>query len=199
MRRLNCGVVGLGRLGYRHAETLAGRVPGARLVAVSDPVRQKLDSFVDQFPVTKAYIDYHDLIDSKEIDAVVIASPTNTHGRVIREAIAAGKQMFCEKPLTLDMDEAAALKRDAERRKPFIQVGFMRRFDPAYVTAKARLVSAEMGEPVFVRCTSRDPAAPPADFARTSGGLFMDLCVHDIDLARWLMAGEIEQKVTGSS
>jgi scyllo-inositol 2-dehydrogenase (NAD+) len=191
MARLNCGVIGLGRLGLRHAQSIAGRIGDARLTAVADPVRASRDSFVEQFPSVKAFTDHHELIASKDVDAVVIASSTNTHARIIREAVDAGKFVFCEKPVTLDLEEAAALRKLLEKKKAFVQVGFMRRFDDGYVRAKKRMETGELGEPVYIRCVSRDPSCPPIEFAKASGGLFLDLCVHDIDLARWFLGSEV--------
>ncbi|MDQ0285971.1 scyllo-inositol 2-dehydrogenase (NAD+) [Desulfofundulus luciae] len=191
MSKLACGVIGLGRLGFKHAETIAGRLANAKLVAVADPLKDNRERFLDRFNQVKAYADYHDLLNDRDVNAVIIATPTSTHARIVVEAMEAGKAVFCEKPLSLDIDEANWVVQETEKRGAFVQVGFMRRFDRGYVAAKEKLLSGEMGQPVFIHCIGRDPCAPPLEFARDSGGLFLDMCIHDIDLARWLMDSEV--------
>ncbi|MDR1785877.1 MAG: Gfo/Idh/MocA family oxidoreductase [Spirochaetaceae bacterium] len=191
--RLNCGVIGLGRLGFKHAQNLAGRVPRARLVAAADPVPAARDSFRAQFPQADSPGDYHEILRRKDVDAVIIASSTDTHGRIIMESLRAGKYVFCEKPVTLDMAEAEELRKVLGETQGFLMIGFMRRFDSAYRMGKARVDSGELGEPVSMTAISRDPAGPPIEFAKASGGLALDMCVHDIDLARWFLGGEVSR------
>jgi scyllo-inositol 2-dehydrogenase (NAD+) len=124
---------------------------------------------------------------------VVIASATNTHGGIIIDALKAGKPVFCEKPVTLDRTEAAEIRKTLEAVKGYLMVGFMRRFDDAYLLGRKQIDAGGLGEPVYVRCVSRDPAAPPIEFAKASGGLVLDMCVHDIDLARWFIGGEVSR------
>ena len=193
MARLNCGVIGLGRLGFKHAQTLAGRIGDARLAAVSDPVEAARKRFADQFPQVEVFGDYHDLLARKDVDAVVIASSTNTHGIIIMDSLKAGKAVFCEKPVTLDMKEAAEIRKTLAATGVYLTVGFMRRFDDAYIMGKKRILSGELGDPVYLTAVSRDPAAPPLEFAKLSGGLVLDMCVHDIDLARWFIGSEVEK------
>jgi len=191
MDKLNCGVIGLGRLGLKHAETLAGRVPEARLVGVSEAVKEKRERFVERFPSVKAFADHHALIASADVDAVVIASPTTLHGEMVQEAMRAKKAIFCEKPLTLDADEGRALREEESRTGAFVQVGYMRRYDRGYAAAKRAIDAGEVGRPVYIHCLSRDPDAPPLEFLKASGGIIADLSIHDIDLARWLVGSEI--------
>lgn len=193
MKKLNCGVIGLGRLGMNHALSLAGRIPNARLSAVSDPVPDGRNRLTGQFPDIKAFDDYHDLLEMKELDAVVIASPTTTHTGILLDSINAGKAVFCEKPLTLDSREISVIESACREKAALVQVGFMRRFDSGYMEAKKRIDSGEIGEPVSVRCISRDPSCPPLEFAKKSGGLISDLCIHDIDLVRWFLGSEVSQ------
>jgi scyllo-inositol 2-dehydrogenase (NAD+) len=191
MKRLNCGVIGLGRLGFQHARHLAGVIEGAKLCAVSDPVEAARKHAGDNFGGVSVYADYHELLAQKDIDAVVVASSTNTHGQIVMDALEAGKAVFCEKPITLDLNEAAKLEETLKRTKGYLMVGFMRRFDDAYAYGKKRIDSGELGEPVYTRCISRDPDCPPIEFAKTSGGLILDMCIHDIDLARWFIGSEV--------
>ncbi|MDR2434464.1 MAG: Gfo/Idh/MocA family oxidoreductase [Treponema sp.] len=188
---LRCGVIGLGRLGFRHAQNLAGRIENARLTAVSDPLEEARNNFSGRFSGIDVFADYRDLLARKDIDAVVIASATNTHGRIIMDALKAGKPVFCEKPVTLDMAEGAQIRNTLAELGGYLMVGFMRRFDDAYLAGKKQIDSGKLGEPVYVRCVSRDPGPPPIEFARASGGLVLDMCVHDIDLARWFIGSEV--------
>jgi scyllo-inositol 2-dehydrogenase (NAD+) len=183
----------LGRLGFKHAQNLAGRIENARLAAVSDPSETARNNFSGRFSGIEACADHRDLLGRKDVDAVVIASATNTHGGIIIDALKAGKPVFCEKPVTLDMAEGAEIRRTLEAVKGYLMVGFMRRFDDAYLMGKKQIDAGGLGEPVYVRCVSRDPAAPPIEFAKASGGLVLDMCVHDIDLARWFIGGEVSR------
>jgi scyllo-inositol 2-dehydrogenase (NAD+) len=185
MKKLRCGVIGLGRLGSRHAANLAGQISGVELLAVSDSSPQALTRFQSVYPQVQVFHDYQALLALKDLDAVVIASSTSMHYQMVADSIRAGKAVFCEKPLTLDMAEALTLKALAEERKAFVQLGFMRRFDKGYVKAKQRIESGAIGNPISLLGISRDPSCPPLDFAKTSGGLVFDMCVHDIDLCRW--------------
>jgi len=191
--RINCGVLGLGRLGFRHAQNMAGRLENARLVGVADPVKEARERFSAQFSNIEAYEDYHDLITRKDIDAVVIATATNTHAGIIKEVLRAGKPIFCEKPVTLDMGEAAEVRKVLEETGGYLMVGFMRRFDDAYMLGKKNIDSGALGEPVYVNCIGRDPAGPPLEYAKASGGLVLDMSIHDIDLVRWFLGGDVKR------
>ena len=189
--KLACGVISLGRMGQKHAETLAARLPHARLVAVSDLAEERMAEVVDRFPTVKAHRDWRELVAAREVEAVVIAAPTTLHAEMVTAAVRARKPVFCEKPLTLDVGEAAAVEAEIARAGAFVHVGFMRRYDRGYAAAKRAIDAGEVGRPVYVHCVSRDPDAPPAEFIKTSGGLFVDMCVHDFDLCRWFMGSEV--------
>ncbi|MDR1903034.1 MAG: Gfo/Idh/MocA family oxidoreductase, partial [Treponema sp.] len=191
--KINVGVIGLGRLGFRHAQNLAGRITNARLIGVADPVKAARESFNSQFPGIETFEDYHDLINKKELDAIVIASATNTHCGIIVDSLKAGKPVFCEKPVTLDMAEADEVRKVLDTTKGYLMVGFMRRFDDAYAMGKKRIDSGELGEPVYINCIGRDPAGPPIEYAKASGGLVLDMSIHDIDLARWFLGGDVRR------
>ncbi|MDR2630331.1 MAG: Gfo/Idh/MocA family oxidoreductase [Spirochaetaceae bacterium] len=193
MACLRCGVIGLGRLGFKHAQNLAGRIENARLVAVSDPSEEARNHFSSRFSGIDLFADHQDLLRRKDLDAVVIASATNTHGGIILDALKAGKPVFCEKPVTLDRLEGAKLRKTLAEVKGYLMVGFMRRFDDAYLMGKKQIDSGRLGEPVYVRGISRDPGSPPIEFAKASGGLVLDMCVHDIDLSRWFIGSEVSR------
>ncbi|HAF85779.1 MAG TPA: inositol 2-dehydrogenase [Sphaerochaeta sp.] len=190
MNTLRCGVIGLGRLGYRHAANLVGSVAGASLYAVSDSSKDALFRFGQTYPSVLQFSDYQDLLALRDLDAVIIASSTTMHAPMIEDAIRAGKAIFCEKPVSLDLEEAKAIQTLVIEHDAFVQLGFMRRFDTAYRKAKERIDRNEVGRPISLLGISRDPSCPPIKFAASSGGLILDLCVHDLDLCRWYAGSE---------
>ena len=190
MKTLRCGVIGLGRLGYRHAVNLVGSVAGASLVAVSDSSEEALSRFGQIYPSVIQFADYKDMLASRDLDAVIIASSTTMHAPMIADAIRAGKAIFCEKPVSLDLEKAKAIQALVVEYDAFVQLGFMRRFDTAYRKAKERIDRNEVGRPISLLGISRDPSCPPITFAASSGGLILDLCVHDLDLCRWYAGSE---------
>ena len=190
MKALRCGVIGLGRLGYRHASNLASHVANAELTAVCDGSPEALQKFSQAYSQVPTYTQYEELLALETLDAVIIASSTTMHARMIEAALLAKKAVFCEKPLSMDLEEAKKLKTLVDASGGFLQLGFMRRFDTGYLHAKQKIDSGEIGQPVSVLGISRDPSCPPLSFASTSGGLIMDLCVHDFDLCRYFLQSE---------
>jgi inositol 2-dehydrogenase len=192
---IRVGLIGAGRMGKVFAHTLAYTVSEVELAAVVDIDPQTSHEVADHFGVNQHYTDYHELLKREDIDAVVIVTPTSTHAEIIKAAASAGKHIFSEKPLaqTLSLcDEAIAAVASAGVK---LQLGFMRRFDPAYVLAKKKIDEGLIGIPVMFRSTSRDPKRTSLDFAKreNSGGLILDMGVHDFDLARWLMGSEVRR------
>ncbi|MCJ7694031.1 MAG: inositol 2-dehydrogenase [Anaerolineaceae bacterium] len=192
---IRVGLIGAGRMGKVFARTLAFNVSEVDLVAVADPNEITLNEVKSQFSISRGYKDYRELLDSKEVEAVVITSPTNTHAEVIIAAAAAGKNIFSEKPLSQNLDACDQAIIAVKKAGVKLQMGFMRRFDPPYVDAKAKILKGAIGEPVMFKATSRDPWRTSLEFARreNSGGLIVDMGVHDFDLARWLMDSEVER------
>lgn len=189
--RLRIGVVGLGRLGKRHAENLAYRVPGAALVAACSPLEDELTWARDALPEPRLYRDYAALLADSEVDAVWLVTPSSLHAQQIVDALRAGKHVFCEKPLSLDLAECERVLAEAARY-PHLQatIGFMRRFDPSYKDAFDRIAAGQIGRPFLVRSQTTDKNDTEGFFVRfaaTSGGIFLDCTVHDIDVARWLL------------
>lgn len=190
---IRMGLIGAGRMGKVFAHTLAFTVAEVDLLAVADIDPQSSREVAARYGASQHYTDYRELLDRQDIDAVVVVTPTATHAAVIQDAAAAGKHIFSEKPLaqTLEMcDQAIAA---VEKAGVKLQMGFMRRFDPAYALAKQKIDAGEIGTPVMFRSSSRDPKRTSLEFARreNSGGLIMDMGVHDFDLARWLMGSEV--------
>jgi scyllo-inositol 2-dehydrogenase (NAD+) len=190
--KLNVGLIGLGRLGRIYARDLSTRIACTRLTAVADVDRTAVDEITGEFDVPFSTTDANDLISHPSVDAVVIVTPTSTHRAVTEAAAASGKAVFCEKPLSISLDEASAIKHAVDRSGIFFQMGFMRRFDRGFAAAKQRLAEGAIGEAVVFKSTSRDPFRPSVEYAdpRSSGGMILDMGIHDFDLARWFM-GEV--------
>jgi len=185
------GIVGVGRMGRRHAENLATRVPGAQLVAACSPIGEELAWARDALGVPNVYRDYHELLRQPNIDAVFLVTPNTLHPAQIIDALQAGKHVFCEKPLSLVLEECLAVEAEAAKHPRLkVMIGFVRRFDPSYQDAHRLIAAGGIGRPFMVRsetCDQNDPSGFFVKFAPTSGGIFVDMSVHDIDLARWLL------------
>jgi myo-inositol 2-dehydrogenase/D-chiro-inositol 1-dehydrogenase len=185
-------IIGAGRIGQVHAESLTRRVPNAQVVAVADVNLAAAQQCAATYGIPQATGDPQALLHDPAIDAVVICSSTPTHAPLIIEAARAGKQIFCEKPIALDLaviDEALAVVKQAGVR---LQIGFNRRFDSNFRHLREVVAAGGIGAPHLVRITSRDPAPPPLSYLQGSGGIFLDMTIHDFDLARFL----IDAKVT---
>ena len=190
--KLNVGLIGLGRLGRIYARDLATRIPYTRLTAVADVDAAAVDKVAREFGVERGSTDPADVFGDRSVDAIVIVTPTSTHRAMVEGAVAAGKAIFCEKPLSISLDEAMAIRRAVEGAGAFFQMGFMRRFDRGFAAAKQRLEAGVIGDAVVFKSTSRDPYRPSIEYAdpRSSGGLIIDMGIHDCDIARWYM-GEV--------
>jgi predicted dehydrogenase len=192
MQKWGVGVIGVGRMGGRHAQNLRSLIPGAKLVAVADVDLEAARRLADDLEIEHYYDGAEALVTRNDIDAVVIASPPRFHLSAAHTAAAAGKHIFCEKPLALtiaDVDDIIAAARSAN---VFLHVGFMRRYDPAYAEAYKRINGGEIGTPIIFRSIGRDREPPPLTFYQSgSGTLFLDSSIHEFDLARWLMKDEV--------
>jgi myo-inositol 2-dehydrogenase/D-chiro-inositol 1-dehydrogenase len=191
-RTLNVGVIGCGRIGRIHAENLATRIPGARLVATADVAVSAATEVAAQLHVSKATGDYHELLADAAIDAVAICSSTGTHAQIIQEAATAGKHIFCEKPIDYDLARIRAALAAVEKAKVKLQIGFNRRFDPSFAKVRELVTSGAVGQPHVIRITSRDPSPPPLEYIKVSGGIFLDMTIHDFDMVRFLSGSEAE-------
>ena len=191
-RRLNVGLIGLGRLGRVYARDLATRIPETRLPAVADVSPGLAAQIAEEFDVAEAYEEPREMIASARVDAVVIVSPTHTHKDLVIAALERGKPVFCEKPLALSLAACREVQDAVNRHKGFFQMGFMRRFDPGYVAGKKQVDEGHIGTPCVFKATSRDPYRPSLEYANpaSSGGILVDMGIHDFDLARWFM-GEV--------
>jgi myo-inositol 2-dehydrogenase/D-chiro-inositol 1-dehydrogenase len=190
---LGVGLIGAGKIGQVHARNLAGRLDGARLAAVADPVPAAAGAVADRLGDGAVYAAPEELLADPAVEAVVIASPTPTHAPLIRAAAAAGKHVFCEKPIAPDLAAIDAALEAVARVGVTLQVGFQRRFDRSFRKARELIAAGRIGRPRMVRVTSRDPRPAPIPYLRESGGLFMDMTIHDFDMARFLIADEVEE------
>lgn len=183
------GVVGTGRIGRMHAGMLATQVPGAELVAVSDAVPAVAKEVSQVFGVPA--VDNDQLIGDPSVDAVAICAATDAHVPLIIAAAKAGKAIFCEKPVSLDLAGVDQALDAVEQLGSKLMVGFNRRFDPSHAAVQRAVSSGTVGNPNIVRITSRDPAPPPLAYARVSGGIFLDMTIHDFDMARFIVGSEV--------
>jgi predicted dehydrogenase len=187
--RARLAVVGLGRMGTVHAHNLAFRCPAAQLVGLFDTRPDRTAAVAAELGVA-AVPSYEELVSDSALDGVVIAAPTGAHAELVLEAARAGKHVFCEKPLSLERAVTLEVVGALEAAGVKLQVGLHRRFDPSYSAAAARVAEGELGEVYLFRASQRDMAPPRPEFLAGSGGIFVDMGIHDFDTARWLV-GEV--------
>jgi inositol 2-dehydrogenase len=195
MRKLGVGVLGVGEMGKRHAENLRRLVPEARLVAVADVAAGRAKEVAEELEIEHAFSSLEDMLAHKDVEAVVIATPDKFHAKAIQTAALAKKDILCEKPLAITLDDARAALKEVARAGVRLQIGFMRRYDPAYVAAFQRVQAGEIGKPLIFKSLGRDKDEPPmsAYQSNINGMLFYNNTIHDFDLARWIMLDEIAE------
>ncbi|NPV87482.1 MAG: inositol 2-dehydrogenase [Anaerolineae bacterium] len=196
MKRLNVGIIGAGRIGKVHAENLAFRIPQANPLVIADVNQQAAAAVADSCRIPAVVADYHEVLENAEVEAVVICSPTDTHARIVGEAARAGKHIFCEKPIDHSLEKIDQALVEVARAGVKLQVGFNRRFDANFRRVRQAVVNGEIGEPHFVHIISRDPSPPPISYVKVSGGIFLDMTIHDFDMARYLIGKEVEEVYT---
>ena len=198
-KAFNLGLIGAGRIGQVHAGNLSGLIPGVSLSMVADVDAASATACAKRFRIPHSSADYHDVLNDRDIDAVIICSSTDTHTRIVEEAAAVGKHVFCEKPIDLDLKRIDAAIAAVDQAGIVLQVGFQRRFDTAFQRVRKAVATGEIGTPHQLHIVSRDPAPPPSDYIRKSGGIFLDMTIHDFDMARFLIGAEVEEVyATGS-
>lgn len=192
-QQLNLGLIGVGRIGKVHAEHLAYRIPRSRLAAISDVNLEAAKAVGSRLGVNRIEADHHALLNDPDLDAVVICSPTDMHAIMIEEAAAAGKHIFCEKPIARTLKEIDKALDAVEREGVKLQIGFNRRFDANFARVRRAIVEGEIGEPHLLHIISRDPGPPPIAYVKVSGGIFLDMTIHDFDMARFLTGDDVEE------
>jgi len=191
MKPVTFGIIGAGRIGKLHADNLLSRVDGARLKAITDPFLDEDWVASRNIPLTGK--DHRILLDDPEIDAILIGSPSAEHAQQMIECAEAGKHIFCEKPIALDPEIIRNALAEVDKSGVKLQVGFNRRFDPNFAAVQHQVASGALGDPHIIRITSRDPAPPPAEYVAGSGGMFLDMTIHDFDMARFLSGSEVNE------
>ena len=180
-------VFGAGRIGRIHASNLAA-LPGVQLDAICDPSAEAASDLAQSLGAKVSTIEA--VLADKQIDAIAICSPTVTHSDLITRAAAAGKHIFCEKPVDLSVPRAHACADAVKAAGVACMIGFQRRFDPTFNEASRRLAAGDIGNAEMLIITSRDPGAPPAEYIKGSGGIFRDMLIHDLDVFRWILCAD---------
>jgi inositol 2-dehydrogenase len=195
MTKLGMGVVGVGTMGKRHAENIRRLIPEAQLIAVADADAGRARQVAAELEIEHSYNSAESLVERKDIRAVAIVSPAKFHGAAIKACAAAGKDIFCEKPLTLTVEEADEVLAVTAQAGVRLQPGHVRRYDPSHVRAKKRIEAGEIGDPVIFKSLARDPEPPPVSYLASgvNGMFFQDSAVHEFDLGRWMMNDEIAE------
>lgn len=191
MKKLKIGIAGLGRIGKIHLNNLL-ELNNVEVIAVMDPSFEALKYAIGK-GVESGLQNYKDLLEIKELEAIVICTPTNTHADYVEIAAKSGKHIFCEKPLDLNLQRINDVLKVVEKSKIKLMIGFNRRYDNEFCKVKSSVKSGFVGEPYLVKITSRDPAAPPIEYIKNSGGLFLDMTIHDFDMARFIVDKEIQE------
>lgn len=188
------GIIGAGRIGKVHLQSICNYVRNATVKTVADPyMNDETEALIRSFGVENATKDYHEILNDPEIDAVLVCSSTDTHAPISIEAIAAGKHVFCEKPVDHDIAKIKQVMEALEGKKIKFQVGFNRRFDHNFEAIRAAVMEGRIGQPHIIKITSRDPEPPSADYVAHSGGMFLDMTIHDFDMARYLVGSDVEE------
>jgi myo-inositol 2-dehydrogenase/D-chiro-inositol 1-dehydrogenase len=199
MNKIKFGVIGTGRIGRLHIENLCQRIPTAQVVAAADLFIDSAKDFLDEFGIVKQYKNPMDLINDPEIQAVIVASSTATHSAFSIAAAKAGKHVFCEKPIDLDLDRIKEVVLTIAETGVKLQVGFNRRWDHNFKRVREAVQSGTVGDVQLVRISSRDPAPPPVEYIKVSGGIFFDMMIHDFDMIRYICGSEVSEVYANGS
>jgi myo-inositol 2-dehydrogenase/D-chiro-inositol 1-dehydrogenase len=187
------GIIGAGRIGKLHADNLVTRIPEARVLAIADIMLDAARETSSRLNIPNVSADYHDILNNKDIQAVAICSATDTHSQIISEAAQAGKHIFCEKPIDFSLEKIDRALAAVDKAGVTLQIGFNRRFDPNFARVREVVQSGGIGDVHILRITSRDPAPPPISYIKVSGGIFLDMTIHDFDMARFLVDSEVTE------
>ena len=200
MKKLGIGIVGAGRIGNVHARSITFHIPEAEVLMVTDPVAEAARKVAESYGVPRFGTDYRDILNDPAIDAVLVCSPTPTHADIAIAAMRAGKHVFCEKPVDLTLEKILATKQAAEGTGKKLQIGFNRRFDHNHGRVRELAQSGALGQLELIKITSRDPEPPSPEYAASSGGLYIDMMIHDFDMAMFLAGCDVtEVYATGTS
>ncbi|MBN2627129.1 MAG: inositol 2-dehydrogenase [Spirochaetales bacterium] len=191
--KLTLGIIGAGRIAHVHAKSLFFHIPEAEVKMIADPyLSSQAEEWAAKFGIKSTSKDYKDIINDPEIDAVLVCSSTDTHAQITQEAALAGKHVFCEKPIDHDVEKIRKTLEVVKKAGVQLQIGFNRRFDHNFKALKEAVESKKIGDLHMVKVTSRDPGPPPIEYVKVSGGMFMDMTIHDFDMVRFLTGSEVK-------
>lgn len=199
MKKIKIGLIGAGRIGKFHAETIKANLDFAEIKSVADIFADNIKDWASSLGIKKVYKDSNEILEDKEIDAVLICSSTDTHSQLIIDSAKARKHIFCEKPIDFDLERIHQALDAVEQEKVKLQIGFQRRFDPSFKRAHEIIRAGKIGEPHILKITSRDPGPPPIEYIKVSGGIFLDMTIHDFDMARFLIGSEVTEVFTAGA
>ena len=189
---MKLGLIGAGRIGKLHGEIVTYNLPGVEIKTVADIYADQAKAWAERLKIAHLTTDYKDILRDPDIDAVLICSSTDTHARMIIEAADAGKHIFCEKPIDFNIDRIREALAAAESARVKLQIGFNRRFDHNFRKVRQLVEQGSIGDVHILKITSRDPAPPPIEYVKVSGGIFLDMAIHDFDMARYLCGSEVD-------
>ncbi|MDF2484550.1 MAG: iolG [Herbinix sp.] len=189
---LNIGIIGAGRIGKVHAESITYHVKDAKVAAIADPyINEATIAWANDLGIQQVYADYRNILNDDSIQAVLICSSTDTHADIAIEAIKANKHVFCEKPISQDLSKIKDVMEALSKSSVKFQVGFNRRFDHNFEAVRKAVAEGKIGDVHIVKVTSRDPEAPPIEYVKVSGGMFLDMTIHDFDMVRYLTSSDV--------
>ena len=197
--KLKIGIIGAGRIGKLHAENIVNNFRDIEIKAIADIYTDKIEDWAKSIGIKNIYKDYHEIINDEEIDAILICSSTNTHSMIIIEAANAGKNIFCEKPIDFHINKIKEVLKAVEEAGVKFQIGFNRRFDHNFKKVRQLVKSGKIGDCHIIKVTSRDPEAPPIEYVKVSGGIFVDMTIHDFDMVRYLTGSDVEEVYTNAT
>lgn len=199
MRKFNFGVIGAGTIGRMHIDNICGLIQRANVVAVSDIREEVLSSISEKYSIMNTFTDYHKMLDLDGLDGVIICTNSNTHPEIVEACAVKKIHVLCEKPLAVDLDTIDRLADVAASNKIKLHTGFNRRFDPNFSRVRKLIENGKIGTPHILKITSRDPEPPALEYQKTCGGIFLDMTIHDFDMARFISNSEVEEVyVTGA-
>ena len=193
MNKVRIGIVGAGRIGNVHAQSITYHIPQAEVVCVTDVYEPAAKKLAETYGIPRYGSDFRMIIDDPDIDAVLVCSPTPTHADIAMAAMKAGKDVFCEKPVDLTIEKIQATAQVAKETGRKLQIGFNRRFDHNFKAIRDAVVAGKVGKQQIIKITSRDPEPPSIDYVKISGGIFLDMTIHDFDMVRYLSGAEVEE------
>lgn len=193
MKKTRIGIVGAGRIGNVHAQSITYAIPEAEVVAITDVYEEAARKLAEKYGIPKYGSDYHMILEDPEVDAVLVCSPTPTHAEIAMAAMKAGKDVFCEKPVDLTIEKIQATAKVAEETGRKLQIGFNRRFDHNHGRVQQLAASGKLGQVELIKITSRDPEPPSPEYAASSGGLYIDMMIHDFDMAMFLAGCDVTE------